>query len=95
MGDIPRDLTEDRHGPSAYGEQVGKDPQKTPTLVVVAALVLVFGVGLATLALGKVGAGVAVVSAGLLAFGGGMSWLSMERRRARQAERDWFAEHSA
>ncbi len=50
---------------------------------------------LANFALGHVGAGVAAVIAGLLAFGAGMAWLAMDSRRVRQAERDWFINHPA
>jgi hypothetical protein len=45
-------------------------------------------VGLTNFAFGQVGFGVAAVSIGLLVFGAGLSWLAMERRRIRQAERE-------
>nr|WP_231996008.1 LapA family protein [Mycobacterium sp. 852002-51163_SCH5372311] len=58
-------------------------------MVVVGAAVIVFVVGIANFALGQVGLGVAAVSIGLLVFGAGLSWLAMERRRIREAEREW------
>jgi hypothetical protein len=63
-------------------------------LIVGMAVVLAFAVCLVNFALGQVRAGVAAVSVGLLAFGAGLSWLAMDRRRVRQAERDWLAKHS-
>jgi Na+-driven multidrug efflux pump len=47
---------------------------------VVAAVVLAFVVCLANFALGLLGAGVASVIAGLLAFGAGLAWLAMDSR---------------
>ena len=55
-------------------------------LLVVTTTVLAFAVCLATFSLGEVGAGIAAAIVGLLAFGAGLSWLSMEwyaRQRAR------------
>jgi hypothetical protein len=40
-----------------------------------------------TFALGNAHAGVAAAIVGLLAFGAGLSWLAMDRRRTRDAER--------
>jgi hypothetical protein len=39
--------------------------------------------------------GLVVVGAGVLAFGAGLDWLTMDRRRIRQAEREWFITHPA
>jgi hypothetical protein len=71
------------------------DVERVPRIVVVVAAIVVFGVGLANFAFGQVGLGVAAVSIGLLVFGAGLSWLTMERRRIRQAERDWLINHPA
>lgn len=62
--------------------------ERTPERVVMAGAVLAFVVSAAAFALGQVGAGIAVASGGMLVFGAGLSWLSMERRRVRAFERD-------
>jgi hypothetical protein len=49
----------------------------------------------ATFALGHAGAGVVAASVALLAFGAGLAWLAMDRRRIRQEERDWMASDPA
>jgi hypothetical protein len=67
-----------------------EDVERTPRIVVIAAAAVVFVVGITNFALGQVGLGVAAVSVGLLVFGAGLSWLTMERRRIRQAEREWL-----
>ncbi|OBG33873.1 hypothetical protein A5672_23530 [Mycobacterium alsense] len=64
-----------------------RDSLWSPGLVVVAAAVVAFVVCVANFALGAVGAGVAAAIVGLLAFGGGLAWLAMDRRRVRDAER--------
>lgn len=72
-----------------------ENAERGPGIVVVAGAVVAFVVSMATFALGHVGAGVATASAGLLIFGAGLSWLGMERRRVRDAERELLlgAEH--
>jgi hypothetical protein len=67
--------------------------QTTRGLVVVAAAVLAFVVCVASFSLGEIGAGITAAIVGLLAFGAGLSWLDMDRRRIRQAEREWFTSH--
>ncbi|WP_156686966.1 LapA family protein [Mycobacterium sp. Marseille-P9652] len=62
--------------------------ERKPRLVVVAAAVLTLLASVANFALGHVRLGVDVASIGLLTVGAGMSWLAMERRRVRQAERE-------
>jgi hypothetical protein len=42
---------------------------------------------------GETTRGLVVVAAAVLAFGAGLSWLDMDRRRIRQAEREWFTSH--
>jgi hypothetical protein len=72
-----------------------KDVERLPTLVVVAAAVLAFVVCPFNFAVGQVGGGIACAIAGLLAFGVGLDWLAMERRRVRQEDREWIANHQA
>ncbi|MDP7702005.1 LapA family protein [Mycobacterium sp. TY815] len=67
--------------------------ERTPVLVVIAGAVLAFVVSVAAFALGQAGVGVAVASGGLLIFGAGLCWLSMERRRVRDAEREVLLHH--
>lgn len=62
---------------------------RTPGLVIVGAAVLAVAVCVATFALGDAGAGVAAAIFAMLAFGAGLAWLAMDRRRIREAERDW------
>jgi hypothetical protein len=63
-------------------------PRRTPGLLVVAAAALAFVVCVANFALGEAGAGVAAAIFSMLAFGAGLAWLAMDRRRIREAERD-------
>jgi Na+-driven multidrug efflux pump len=56
---------------------------------------LAFIVCVATFALGKAGAGVAAAIVAMLAFGAGLSWLAMDRRRIRDAERAWSVNRTA
>lgn len=74
-------------------DRSAKDVERAPRLVVVAAAVLAFVVCPLIFAAGQVGAGIAAVIAGLLAFGVGLDWLAMEGRRVRQADREWSASH--
>jgi hypothetical protein len=67
----------------------------TPGLSVVLAGVLAIVVCVANFALGEVTAGIAAAIVGMLAFGAGLDWIAMDRRRIRQAEREWFASHPA
>lgn len=69
--------------------------QRTTGLVIVGAAALAFVVCVATFALGHGGAGVAAAIVALLAFGAGLDWLAMDRRRIRQAEREWPIGHAA
>ncbi len=57
--------------------------------LVVAAAGLAVLVCVANFALGQARVGVYAAIIGLLAFGAGLSLLAMDRRRIRQAERDW------
>ncbi|OBG61078.1 hypothetical protein [Mycobacterium sp. E735] len=72
-----------------------RQAERTPGLVVIVAAALAFVVCVATFALGHAGAGVAAAIVALLAFGAGLDWLGMDRRRTRQAERDWPIGHAA
>jgi Flp pilus assembly protein TadB len=82
------------HDPYPADESM-QDVARTPGLVVVGAAALAFVVCVATFALGKAGAGVAAAIVAMLAFGAGLSWLAMDRRRIRQAERDCVISHPA
>jgi len=72
-----------------------QDSERSPGLLVVAAAVLAFVVCVTNFALGEVSGGIAGAIVGLLAFGAGLDWLAMDRRRIRQAEREWFIRHPA
>ncbi len=72
-----------------------RDVERTPGLVIVGGAVLALVMCVATFALGNAGAGVAATIVAMLAFGAGLAWLSMDRRRIRQAERDWPIGHAA
>jgi protein-S-isoprenylcysteine O-methyltransferase Ste14 len=63
--------------------------ERSPGLAVVVAAVLAFVVCVTNFALGNARVGVAAATVGLLAFGAGLSWLAMDRRRIRDAERHW------
>ncbi|MGO9925339.1 MAG: LapA family protein [Mycobacterium sp.] len=88
MRHIARDPDRD---PGRDTVESSQDSERSPGLVVVAAAVLAFVVCVTNFALGQAGAGVAAAIVGLLAFGAGLAWLAMDRRRIRQADRDWFS----
>ncbi|QLL10232.1 LapA family protein [Mycobacterium vicinigordonae] len=67
--------------------QVPDAAQRAPGLLVVAGAVLAFVVSVAAFSLGKVDAGIATASVGMLVLSAGLSWLAMERRRVRDHER--------
>ncbi|BBX61477.1 hypothetical protein MSAS_06510 [Mycobacterium saskatchewanense] len=71
------------------------DSPQTPGLLIVAAAALAFVVCVVNFALGDAGAGVTAGIVALLGFGAGLAWLSMDRRRIRQAERDWVVSRPA
>jgi uncharacterized membrane protein YfbV (UPF0208 family) len=72
-----------------YPDASVPDAARTPGLVVVCAAALAFVVCLTNFALGQARAGVAAAIIAMLAFGAGLAWLGMDRRRLRQAQRDW------
>ncbi len=78
-----------RHSPVDHDRYLGDESARRRGLVVVGAAALAFVVCVATFALGQAGAGVAAAIVAMLAFGAGLSWLGMDRRRIRQTERDW------
>ncbi len=78
-----------------YADESEHDSQRTPGLVVVAAAVIAFVVCITNFALGQARVGVAAAIIALLAFGAGLSWLAMDGRRIRQAEREWVISHPA
>lgn len=69
------------------------DSAWSPGVIVTAAGVLALVVCVANFALGEVGAGIAAAIICLMAFGAGLDWIGMDRRRIRQADRDWLASH--
>jgi hypothetical protein len=95
MGDTSRDPVDHaRTSRRRVGEAI-KDAAKVPGFVLIAAGVVALALSLVGFALGSVGLGVTAVIAALLAAGGGMAWLTAERRRVRQAERDRLRNNSA
>ncbi|MBV8786664.1 MAG: LapA family protein [Mycobacterium sp.] len=87
-----------RHDPVGDDRITGRpanDAERMAGLAIVGAAALALVVCVATFALGHAGAGVVAASVALLAFGAGLSWLAMDRRRIRQEERDWLVSHSA
>lgn len=72
-----------------YTDNANQATARNPALLIVCGAVLAFIVCVANFALGHAGAGVSAAIVALLAFGAGLSWLAMDRRRVRDAERDW------
>lgn len=83
-----------RHDPVDQDRTTDRYAQ-TPGLVVVAAAALAFAVCVTNFALGQARAGVAAAIISMLAFGAGLSWLAMDRRRIRDSERQWVIRHPA
>jgi Flp pilus assembly protein TadB len=90
-----RDLVDHDRTSRRYADESVQDSERSPGLVVVAAAALAFVVCVTNFALGEVSAGIAAAIVALLAFGAGLDWLAMDRRRIRQAEREWFISHPA
>ncbi|MEE2855622.1 MAG: LapA family protein [Actinomycetota bacterium] len=83
-----------RHRPVDHERTADRDVHRsaearTAGLLVVAAAALAFAVCVTTFALGEAHAGVVSAIVSMLAFGAGLSWLAMDRRRVRDAERNW------
>ena len=76
-----------------YADGPPQESVRAPGLVVVGAAVLALVVCVTNFALGEVGAGVVAAIIGLMALGAGLDWLGMDRRRIRQAEREWCLSH--
>ena len=93
MRHIARDLADHHQIAGSDADESMQGSETTGGLVVVAAAVLAFVVCVASFSLGEIGAGITAAIVGLLAFGAGLSWLDMDRRRIRQAEREWFTSH--
>jgi hypothetical protein len=85
-------VDDDRTG-RRYADGRPQDSVHAPGLVVIGAAVLALVVCVTNFALGQVGAGVVAAIIGLMALGAGLDWLAMDRRRIRQAEREWFLNH--
>jgi hypothetical protein len=81
-----RDLVDYDRTSRRYADESVQDSERSPGLVVVC---------VTNFALGEVSAGIAAAIVALLAFGAGLDWLAMDRRRIRQAEREWFISHPA
>jgi hypothetical protein len=88
MKDIARDAVEPDRNTRRYTAESTQGLARRPGLIVVAAGVLAVVVCAANFALGEVSGGLAAAIVGLLAFGVGLDWLGMDRRRIRQAERE-------
>lgn len=88
-----------RHSPvdhdrtAARPDDSVRDAAPTPGLIVVCAAALAFVVCVANFALGQARAGVTAAIVAMLAFGAGLAWLAMDRRRIRQAQREWVIGH--
>jgi hypothetical protein len=85
-------VDDDRTG-RRYADGPPQDSVHAPGLVVIGAAVLALVVCVTNFALGQVGAGIVAAIIGLMALGAGLDWLAMDRRRIRQAEREWFLNH--
>ena len=88
MKNIARDPVERDQNIRRYADESAHGLARRPGLIVVGAGVLAVVVCVANFALGEVSGGVAAAIVGLLAFGVGLDWLGMDRRRIRQAERE-------
>jgi uncharacterized membrane protein YhaH (DUF805 family) len=66
--------------------------ERSAGLIVVAAGAVAFVVCVINFALGQARGGVTAAIVGLLAFGAGLAWLAMDRRRIRDAERGWHTD---
>ncbi|APA76089.1 LapA family protein [Mycobacterium avium subsp. hominissuis] len=88
-----------RHSPVQHDRTVGRgqpvrypsarDAAPTSGLAAVGIAAVAFVVCVANFALGHAGAGVTAAIVAMLAFGAGLAWLAMDRRRIRQEQRDW------
>ena len=88
MRHIARDLADHHQITGSHADESMQGSVTTRGLVVVAAAVLAFVVCVAFFSLGEIGAGITAAIVGLLAFGAGLSWVDMDRRLIRQAERE-------
>jgi hypothetical protein len=88
-----RNPVDDGRTTGRYADGPPQDSVRTPGLAVVGAAVLALVVCVTNFALGQVGAGVTAAIIGLMALGAGLDWLGMDRRRVRQAQREWFLSH--
>jgi hypothetical protein len=95
MSDDSRDSVNDDRLAGRNANEPAQPSGWTPGLSVVLAGVLAIVVCVANFALGEVTAGIAAAIVGMLAFGAGLDWIAMDRRRICQAEREWFASHPA
>ncbi|GFG96062.1 LapA family protein [Mycobacterium timonense] len=84
---------DDDRTPARRADDSVRDAGRTPGLLVVGAAALAFVACVANFALGQAGAGVAAAIVAMLAFGAGLAWLAMDRRRIREAQRKWAIGH--
>jgi hypothetical protein len=84
----PTDLGQQNSAEQDLKGDLEERVERAPRLFVVAVAILAVAASVANFALGQPRVGVTAASIGLLAIGAGLSWLSMERRRVRQAERE-------
>ncbi|MGA7049983.1 MAG: LapA family protein [Mycobacterium sp.] len=92
---IGRGLVGDDQVTARNADEPPQDSETAFGLFVVGAAVLAWVVCMGAFALGEVGAGVSAAIVGLLAFGAGLAWLAMDRRRIRQTERELIVRHRA
>lgn len=88
MGEPSRGPVDHARTTRPYAGETLKDTGRIPGLVLVGAGIVAFVMCLVAFALGQVGSGIAAAVVAQLAAGAGLAWLSMDRRRVRQAERE-------
>ena len=93
MGHITRSPAGHDWTPDLRPDESVQDAPRKPGLLVVAAAVVAFVACVTNFAFGQAGAGVAAGIISFMAFGAGLAWLSMDRRRIREAEREWVISH--
>ena len=89
MRRITRDLVDHDRNTRQGTVQPSPGSKRSAGLVVVGADVLALVICVCNFALGDAHAGVAAAIVGLLAYGAGLAWIAMDRRRIRDTERRW------
>ncbi|OBA62596.1 hypothetical protein A5647_06850 [Mycobacterium sp. 1100029.7] len=93
LNDDSRNPIEDAASDQRHADGPPPASVPRPGIFIIGAAVIALVVCVANFALGHVGGGVTAAIVGLMALGAGLDWLGMDRRRLRQAEREWFATH--